>query len=90
MILDPITIHSAEVDRTIPIAYSDGMAKTIINGETWLTSAQAAQLLGVSEGRVRQYCRAGRLGQKCGRNFLIREREAKAFSPLPVGKPPKV
>lgn len=66
------------------------MGKTKINGETWLTTAEAAEVLGVSEGRIRQYCRAGRLGQKIGRNYLIRQSDAKTFSALPVGRPKRV
>lgn len=63
------------------------MSASKINGETWLTTADAAKVLGVCEERVRQYCRAGRLGQKIGRNYLIRLAEAKKFSPLPNGRP---
>ena len=60
---------------------------TKINGEVWLTTSEAAAMLGVSEGRVRQYCRAGRLGQQIGRNYLIRQAEARKFAPLPTGRP---
>jgi hypothetical protein len=63
---------------------------TKINGEIWLTTSDASAVLGVSAERVRQYCRAGRLGQRIGRNYLIRQSDARKFSPLPTGRPPKV
>lgn len=46
-----------------------------------LTVADAAQRLGVSERRVRQYIEESRLpAQKFGRDWLIREEDLSAFS----------
>ena len=37
----------------------------------YLTTIEAARLLGVSERRVRVFCTEGRLGVKIGRNYVI-------------------
>ena len=54
------------------------------------TAEQAAEYLGVTANRVRQFCRAGRLGTKSGRDWVITEDELEAFAklPRPAGKPP--
>jgi len=44
------------------------------------TTAQAAAELGISEGLVRRYCRAGRLGSRIGRNFSITKTQLKRFA----------
>lgn len=54
-----------------------------------LTTADAAQALGVSEVRVRKLCRDGRLGTLFGDRWLITPEELKAFKklPRPPGRP---
>lgn len=57
----------------------------------YLTTAQAAAVLGVIERRVRALCAAGRLGQKIGRQYLIEAEELARFKKVArkVGHPPK-
>lgn len=45
----------------------------------YFTVAEAAEQLGVSEIRVRQFCQEGRLGQKVGSIWLIARGELFAF-----------
>ena len=54
-----------------------------------LTVPQAAELLGLSDVRVRQFCQQGRLGKKIGPLYLISQRELRAFSDKPrlTGRP---
>lgn len=63
-----------------------------IRMDTYLTTAEAATRLNLSEVRVRQLCVAGRLGKKMGRDWLISEEELAEFSeiPRPVGRPPRI
>ncbi len=65
------------------------MARTQINGEAWLDTIDVAQLRGVSPERVRQWCRARRLGQLIGRQWWIRAADAQAFRPKNTGRPKK-
>lgn len=57
----------------------------------YFTTAEAAEKLGLDERRVRQFCEAGRLGVKIGRNWAISEADLKRFAKKPraVGRPPK-
>lgn len=50
-----------------------------------ITSEEAAQIIGVTQQRVRAYCRQKRLGTKVGRAFVIPLSEARAFKPNPHG-----
>jgi excisionase family DNA binding protein len=55
-----------------------------------LTTAQAAERLGVSDRRVRQYIATGALkAGRAGRDWLINERDLMRFAPLPAGRPRK-
>jgi excisionase family DNA binding protein len=56
-----------------------------------LTVPQVAKELGITENTVRQYCQAGRLGQKIGRQWLITRHELETFKEQrrPPGRPPK-
>lgn len=45
----------------------------------YLSTSEAAKLIGLSEIRVRQFCQSGRLGEKiCGR-YAISYKELQAF-----------
>lgn len=44
---------------------------------------EAAERLGLTPQRVRQFCREGRLGQRVGRQWVITEEELEAFQKLP-------
>lgn len=71
------------------------MPETMLDLRTMLTGAQAAQSLGVSEGRVRALARGGRLAclvSPLGRLYrpedvarLQRERAAAKGRPMPAG-----
>lgn len=50
----------------------------------------AAELLGVSPRRVRVLCEAGRLvARRLGREWAVWEPSVRAFTPRPVGQPPR-
>lgn len=59
----------------------------------YLTTKEAAQYLGVTPARVRQFISEGRLkSKKQGRDHLIAEEDIKQFSDLPrerTGRPTK-
>ena len=57
--------------------------------EKLLTTAQAAELLEITEECVRLYCRQGRIGTLVGRTWVISEDEVRFFKqiPRPVGRP---
>ena len=50
---------------------------------------EAADFLGITTERVRQFCREGRLGQQVGDRWVIPEDELKQFAkiPRPNGRP---
>ncbi len=49
-----------------------------------LTTAEAADQLGVSARRVRQFCRAGRLeAQKIGRDWIVLQADLNQFKSIP-------
>ncbi len=48
----------------------------------YLTSVEAATRLGVSPTRIRQFCQAGRLGQRIGRNWAITEAQCDKFAKI--------
>ena len=54
-----------------------------------LDVTQAAEYLKVSPQRIRQFCGAGRLGQKVGNQWIITESELEEFAqkPRPPGVP---
>lgn len=53
---------------------------------TLLTTAQAAPLIGVSAHEVRRLCRAGLLpARRVGRDWLIQDRDARAYVRAPRG-----
>jgi excisionase family DNA binding protein len=55
-----------------------------------ITTQQAAERLGVSEGRVRALILAGRLpAQKFGKAHMIREQDLKLVEDRKPGRPPK-
>ena len=39
------------------------------------TTSQAAELLGLTDGRIRQICRANSIGEKRGRDWFLTARE---------------
>lgn len=58
-------------------------------GKTY-TTTQAAEILGVSQARVRQMVRAGRLqASKVGRDLFIDEKDLKLVEDRRPGRPPK-
>jgi excisionase family DNA binding protein len=51
-------------------------------------SSKAAELLGVSQNRIRQLINAGQLpAQRVGRTFVIRRHDVDVFAALPPGRP---
>lgn len=54
-----------------------------------LTPAQAADRLGLSVSRVKQFCEEGRIGQRVGRRWIICRDELEQFAkiPRPNGRP---
>lgn len=57
-----------------------------------LTVTKAAELIGVRPITLRRYILAGRIAyEKPGRDYLIRESEARRFASIPrePGRPPK-
>lgn len=51
-------------------------------------TTKAAELLGVSENRIRQLINSGQLpAERIGRTFVIRRRDVEAFAALPPGRP---
>ena len=56
----------------------------------YLTTAEAAQRLGLSERRVRVLCEEGRLGVRIGRNWAITEAQLTKFDQIErrAGRPP--
>ncbi len=58
------------------------------SGDTLLTTAEAADRLGVSPRRVRQLVRSGELtGEKRGRDLFLRATDVAAYKRKPVGYP---
>lgn len=57
--------------------------------ETEYTTKQAAEILGVSAIRVRQFCQEGRLGRKHGRDYLITEKDLQEFREIPRKSGPR-
>jgi excisionase family DNA binding protein len=57
----------------------------------FVTVEEAADIVGVSPVRVRQFCQDGRLGQKLGNHWLISKAEAVEFAEKerPNGRPKK-
>lgn len=59
-----------------------------------MTVDEAAERLGLTPQRVRQFCRDGRLGQRVGRQWIITEEELEHFRSIPrlpgvsIGRPP--
>jgi hypothetical protein len=53
----------------------------------YITTADAAKIIGVSDRQVQRYCEQGLLGHKPGRNCIITDREAKEFKRPPKGPP---
>lgn len=53
------------------------------------TTAEAAEVLGISARLVKRYCKEGRLGEKIGRNYSITEAQLRRFmeSPRSPGRP---
>jgi excisionase family DNA binding protein len=54
-----------------------------------MSTTDAAELLGISPGLVRRYCRQGRLGSRHGRDYRITAEQLAEFAKLdrPRGKP---
>ena len=54
-----------------------------------MSAPEAAVVLGISEVRVRQLCRKGRLGNRVGKQWIITSDELKQFAkvPRPAGNP---
>lgn len=53
-----------------------------------ITTIAAAELLGVTPRRVRQYIEGGRLrARKIGRDYLVDAEGVAAFKPRPTGNP---
>jgi excisionase family DNA binding protein len=57
----------------------------------FMTTLQAAEILGVNDSRVRQLIRSGTLkAVQVGRAYLLEESTVKAFVRPPMGRPPSV
>ena len=55
--------------------------------EEWLTTGEAAEVLGVSQARVRQLCGEGYLpATKRGRDWWIKRKDLEDYAALPPGK----
>jgi len=64
--------------------YSDWAEENLL-----LTTAQAADILGISEQRVRQLCAEGRMGQRVGRDWVITADDIERNRERPgPGRPP--
>lgn len=48
-----------------------------------MTVKEAAEELGLTPQRVRQFCREGRLGQRLGREWVITREELEEFKKIP-------
>ncbi len=55
----------------------------------YITSADAAKIIGVSDRQVRRYCEHGLLGHKPGRNCIITDVQARKFKRPTMGPRPK-
>ena len=57
----------------------------------FVTVDEAAEIIGVSSVRIRQFCQDGRLGEKLGNHWLITEDDARDFAEKerPQGRPKK-
>lgn len=54
----------------------------------WITTDDAAAIIGVSAIRVRQYLTEKRLkSKKFGRSWMVDEQSAREFKKLPLGRP---
>ena len=49
---------------------------------TYLTTDEAATVLGISPRNVRRYCAEGRLGEKHGRNWAIEADDLERFAAI--------
>jgi excisionase family DNA binding protein len=59
--------------------------------EKWLTTREAAGILGVSPGRVRQLALEGRLPfERFGQSLAFKRTDLKRFKPRSSGRPSKV
>jgi excisionase family DNA binding protein len=54
-----------------------------------LTTRQAAEVLGISETRIRQLCQEGRMGKRVGRDWVITPEEIEANRVRKPGRPAK-
>ena len=62
------------------------MSMSTING--YLTSSEAAEIIGVSRSQVSRYVSSGKLpARRVGQQLLIREKDAKKFKRPPPGNP---
>ena len=51
-------------------------------------TSTAAELLGISQNRIRQLIASGQLpAQRVGRTFVIRRKDAESFAAQPPGRP---
>lgn len=46
----------------------------------YLTTTEAAKILGVTQGLVRRWCGQGRLGKRVGRDWILSVAEVKRFA----------
>ena len=57
---------------------------------TLITTAQAAEKLGISVRRVQELISSGRLpAQQFGRTYVVNDEDLKLVEDRPVGRPPK-
>lgn len=52
-----------------------------------MTVEEVAEALGISRQRVYEYCRAGRLGQRWGKRWVITGEDFKRFKAVYTGVP---
>lgn len=57
----------------------------------YLTTAEAAERLGISEARVKLLCKSARIkSRKFGRAWAIATKDCRLPKPLKNGRPPKI
>jgi excisionase family DNA binding protein len=82
--------HSSSGGGTIAIIpYQPIIAGMSTSTMNLLSTAEAADYLGLSETRVRQLCARGAIGAKVGGRYIISQDELRQFAkiPRPVGNP---
>lgn len=68
--------------------YPDNGRLVIVKIETWLTTTEAAEIMGIDRDTVANYCRLGKLEcRKRGRDWQVSREAAERFVKSNVGRP---